>query len=709
MEKLKVECIDGYHDEAVYKINELSYLGKLIGCGESTKTSHKMIDGQIYSEKVTYLEIPCAFDIETTNIYQRDDKGQIDSSELRPYAFMYHWQFCLDDEVCFGRTWEEFKQLLDSLVRRMDLHNNRRLVVWCHNLPFEFQFMRRFVTVIDGFYRDDHKPLRVLVDGGIEFRCSLALSNMSLAKFCENERGVIHYKLTEQYDYEKIRTAITPLTDVERAYCYNDVRGLCECIRSRMRDDTLARMPMTSTGYVRRMYRAAMKQNHDNREILKNGILSPALYKMLRDAFRGGDCHANIRYVAQTLNDITSWDISSSYPAVLMTEKFPIGKWFKISRDTFEEWTKSGKIRRYACLMRVGFEKLKYIGSNGNPYLSVSKCEYLTDREQAGCRCIRDNGRVGYADGVIMTITDVDLEIIRREYEWKEMKIDSCWCSLYDYLPDELRGVLRTLFEQKTKLKGDPDHEYEYMKSKNRINASYGMMVQRLDNLLWHYSNGAYVADETPVEEQLKKYFKSKNAFLRYEWGVWCTAWARYRLRRGLWIVGRFNVYNDTDSIKCDGEFLPEFEELNAELREKAEAAGAFADDAKGKRHYMGVFEYEAKYSRFRTLGAKRYVYEEDGDITATIAGVNKKAGSRFFKEHGIDALVDKMSIEDSGHLVAYYNDDPVHKITVKHCEMTTGANVALCNDTYTIGLSDDYSDLIRMMFAGADELYYTE
>ena len=308
-----------------------------------------------------------------------------------------------------------------------------------------------------------------------------------------------------------------------------------------------------------------------------------------------------------------------------------------------------------------------------------------------------------------MTITDVDLEIIRHEYTWEEFKIDTCWASLYDYLPDELRGVLRELFRQKTQLKGVPDREYEYMKSKNRINASYGMMVQRLDNVSWHYSNGSYVADETPVEEQLDKYFKSKNAFLRYEWGVWCTAWARLRLRRGLWIVGRFNVYNDTDSIKCDGEFLPEFEDLNKELREKAEAAGAYADDTKGRRHYMGVYEYEAKYDNFRTLGAKRYVYEEDGEITATIAGVNKKAGSRYFEKNGIDALQDKMSIEDSGHLVAYYNDDPIHKITVKHCEMTTGANVALCNDTYTVKLDRDYGELIKMVFAGADELYYTE
>lgn len=709
MERISVECIDGVHQEMVYKINELSYLGKLIGCGESSKNSVRHIDDQIYTDRITYLEIAAAFDIETTNIYVQDEKGRIDSTAMRPYAFMYHWQFCLDDEVCFGRTWEEFQELIENLINRMNLNNKRRLVVWCHNLPFEMQYFRRFVNIIDGFYKEDHKPVRCLIDGGIEFRCSLALSNMSLAKFCENERGVIHYKLEDKYDYSKIRTAVTPLTEIEKAYCYNDVRALCECIKSRMKEDTLARMPMTATGYVRRLYRRAVQSNKDNREILRNGELTPELYEMLRAAFRGGDCHANIRYVSQTLKNITSWDIASSYPAVLMTERFPIGKWFRLAPSTLEKWTNSGKIKDYAYIMRVGFTGLKYVGDNGNPYLSVSKCEYLTDRNADGCRCIKDNGRIGYADGAIMTITDVDLQIIQHEYEYTSFHVEKCYASKYGSLPEEFKETLRGLFQEKTSLKGVAGREYEYNKSKNRINSSYGMMVQRLDMDLWAYSHGEYVPVKTPLAEQLEKYYKSRNSFLRYEWGVWCTCWARLRLRRGLWIVGRKNVYNDTDSIKCDGAFTEEFERLNDELKMKAAAVGAFADDPSGNRHYMGVYECEGTYDHFRTLGSKRYVIEQNGKISSTIAGVNKKSGSKYFSEHGIDSLQDGMSIKDSGHLVAYYNDDEIHKITVRHCEMTTGANVALCNDTYTIDLDNDYAELIKMMFAGVDELYYTE
>ena len=694
---INVETIKGICPENVYRIDQLSFLGKLLSCRESKKRD------------ITYLEIPCAFDIETTTIYEMDEKGQIDASRFRPYAFMYHWQFCLDDEVVFGRTWAEFSTLLSTLSTRMHLDDKTRLVIWVHNLPFEFQFFRKFVHVQEAFCKDDHKPLRVLVSGGIEFRDSYALSNMSLEKFCMNERNVIHYKLSgDDYDYSKIRTALTPLTNSEMAYCYNDVRGLCECIRSRMQDDTLASMPMTSTGYVRRLYRNAMRQDPDHRFILKNGILSPHLYQMLRRAFRGGDCHANIRYAGQTLKKISSWDISSSYPAVLMTEKYPMGKWSRVSRKYFVRHQE--EFADHAVLLSLRYEGIRYTAPYGNPYISESKCDHVpVNAENKGVNIIVDNGRIGYASWIELTVTDVDWKIIEEEYSYKKRYVREVWVCPKEYLPETFRNVLRDLFIQKTMLKNDPDHSYEYNRSKERINASYGMTVQRIDQTTWTYADGEYHAEDPDLEEQLIKYYNSRNSFLRYEWGVWCTAYARQRLRSGLRIAGRRFVYCDTDSVKCDGDFKREFEILNAMLQKKAEAAKAYAYDKAGNIHYMGVFEYECRYDLFRTLGAKKYAYQIGADVTTTIAGVNKKRGRAFFTEHGIDALQDGTVIPDSGHLVAYYNDDDPHVITVDHCEMLTASNIALCDDTYTVGVTSDYADLLKKAMENIVDLYYNE
>lgn len=689
---INVECIDGIRRERVYSIDELSYLGKLLECKESVK------------REVRYLEIPAAFDIETTTISENIDQYKL-TDDFRPYAFMYHWQFCLDDEVCFGRTWEEFQKLIIALSLRMNLSSKTRLVVWCHNLPYEAQFMRRFLHITSMFCKDDHKPLKIETADGIEFRDSYALSNMSLERFCKNERGVVHYKLSgDDYDYEKIRTAITPMSEKELAYCYNDVRGLCECIRSRMMEDTLASMPMTSTGYVRRLYRNSMRTNPDNWHILQNGRITPELYNQLRRAFRGGDCHANIRYVNQTLHDIQSFDIASSYPGVLMTEKYPMGKWTRVSTKYYKRHRKE-IAEEYCSLIEVRFEEIRYTGCCGNPYISESKCDHVPVNKNNRTDIVLDNGRIGYANWLEMTVTDVDLEIIREEYTFNKMYIRSCWICKKEYLPEEFRQVLRDLFTAKCQLKGIDD--YEYNRSKSRINASYGMTVQRVDRDNWEYVDGEYMATAGDLAELLDKYYKSRNSFLRYEWGVWCTAYARQRLRMGLAVAGRRAVYCDTDSVKADGDFIQAFEELNRELREKAEAAGAYADDRKGVRHYMGVFEYEGTYDEFRTLGAKKYGYKIGDEITTTIAGVNKKRGSDFFSDNGLDALHDGTVIPKSGHLVAYYNDDEIHRITVDHCEMTTASNIALVDDTYTIGMTGEYLDLLEKALKNVTDLYY--
>ena len=689
MQRLQVETVDGLKNEAVYTINELSLMRFNLECKESKK------------KNIIYLEIPCAFDIETTNMYKKDAAGNI-CPEPRPYAFMYHWQFCIGDQVCFGRTWNEFLYLLSELKRRMDLDNKRRLVIWCHNLAFEFQFFRRFVDIVDGFYKDVREPLRVLVDGGIEFRDSYALSNMTLQKFCENELGVIHYKLSgDDYDYSKIRTAITPMSDYELSYCYNDVRGLCECIASRMKDDTLASMPMTSTGYVRRDARRAMSTNKNNRRTFLNNRLSPELYTLCREAFRGGDTHANIHYVDQVIHDAEGEDIRSSYPTQMMEKLFPGSAFFPVRPSTFINRDMSD----YACLIHVRFRDIKYIGSCGMPYIALAKCRAITPDK------IIDNGRVLYAGALDAVITDIDLDIITSEYIFNDISFNEIYASRYAPLSDEYKSVIMDYFRAKTALADDPDKRYEYLKSKNRLNALYGMMCQRMDHPRTIYDeDGEFISEPVDLSEMVEKYYKSRNSFLSYQHGVWVTCHARKQLRDMLNIIGSDSIYCDTDSIKFIGDHLGDFENKNKELEDEAIKAEAYAEDASGEIVCLGLWDHETKkgqYEEFKTLGAKKYVYKQNGNIYSTIAGVSKKIGAEYFTKHGVDAFKIGAKITDSGHLTAYYNDDGLHYIEVNGCKMLSGANVALVNNSYTIGVTDEYLDLLEKALANQDDLYY--
>ncbi len=685
-----VHLVDGKKEiikqkETVYEIKELPYLGKLLSCSESKKG------------KVRYLNIPCAFDIEATNIYYKDSDGEI-ITDKRPFAYMYQWQFCLDDHVCFGRTWEEFQYLLYMLEVNMNLSLERRLVVYVHNLSYEWTFMRKFIDYHEGFFRDEGKPLKIVTSGGIEFRCSYALSNMALIKFCENEEGVTYYKLTDTYDYDKIRTAVTTLTEEEEAYCYNDVRGLCECIRSRLRFNTIANIPLTATGYVRRDLRESVRGNKKYRDLFKANALDADLYQnYCRKAFRGGDTHANLDHADQILIGVTSKDIASSYPAsMLINDNYPQTAFHKIKVPTFINM--SYEKRKERCfLIEIGFKELKYIGKCGIPYIAFAKCNYYSPDH------VFDNGRILYAAFATMIITDVDLEIIKHEYTFEDVRIGTIYSSMAAPLDENIRKVVLSYFERKTLLKDDDEHIYEYNKKKANLNSSYGCMVMRIDQneVKYNPTLDKYDTIERPLEDILGEFYKSRNNFLSYQHGIWITANSRMRLRKMLWKVAGDVAYCDTDSIKYIGEHDKDFEEENKILIQEAISHDAYAYDKDGNIHYAGVWEDDGHYERFKTLGAKKYIYEAYNkkgvkEIHTTIAGVNKKKGAEYFTKNGLEAFRIGEEIKNSGHLTAFYNDDDIHYITIKGCKMLTASNVALVDNKYTIGVTTEYMDLLQ-------------
>ena len=71
----------------------------------------------------------CAFDIETT---------AIDAIEQ---SIMYIWQFQLDEiGTVIGRTWQEYEYFMHNLT--LTLAEDETLVIYVHNLSYEFQFLR---------------------------------------------------------------------------------------------------------------------------------------------------------------------------------------------------------------------------------------------------------------------------------------------------------------------------------------------------------------------------------------------------------------------------------------------------------------------------------------------------------------------------------------------------------------------------------------
>lgn len=637
----------------------------------------------------TYKDIICAFDIETTRIVEIEQ------------AVMYVWMFQFGEDVTvIGRTWSEFIDFVRELKKHTDDRVN--LVVYVHNLSYEFQFLRGIYQ----FQSDEVfavKPRKVLKCdmSFIELRCSYLHTNMSLSEFT-SKMGAEHGKLSgREFDYTKRRFYWTELTEKELDYCCNDVQGLVESLNIEMANDgdNLYSIPLTSTGYVRRDAKQAMR--HTPHNYMKNQLPDYRTYKMLEEAFRGGNTHANRYYAGQVLVNVHSADRSSSYPDVLCNCKFPVSKFEYVGFQEFEDVVNLIAKRGKAVLMRVSFTKIRLRDETwGCPYLTRDKSRNIIEE-------VCDNGRILTADYLETTLTDIDFRIILEEYEWKDCCTFEVAHAKYGRLPPSLIAETISYYRYKTELKDVDGQEVFYMKSKNKLNSIYGMMAQKQIRQEIDFINGEFKPHNDDEEILLDK--ANKKAFLNYAWGVWTTAWSRLRLEEGIRLAHGEHaefVYCDTDSVKYLGEI--DWNKYNEERIKDSLESGAYATDPHGVTHYMGVYEREKDMTEFATLGAKKYCYryekvnrktgEIEYPLITTIAGVSKASGGVELEKHGgIGAFKPGFIFHDAGGTESIYNDSPeITQMEIDGHIVHITSNVVIKDSTYTLGITGEYERLLK-------------
>ena len=667
-----------------------------------------------------YLSIFGTFDIETTNIVLN----------AAPCAIMYIWQACLGDlegnqrDVYVGRTWRDFVDFLAEIADRYKLHSKRRIVWYDHNLGFEFQFLRSLLYISDMFAVKKRVPVSFIGNDCHEFRCSWRLTNMSLAKFCESE-NVEHGKLSG-YDYLKERFADTPMTDDELLYAVDDVLGLHEgiCHSLKMSGDTLATVPKTSTGYVRREARERVQSNPQNGFSFKDTQLSPFEYKLCKAATRGGNTHANVLYSGQVLgidNDgapafMRSRDKKSSYPFEMCLPQYPIGRFMydgSFNKVCFPDIADG----RDAVIMHVVIYQPRLKEGVYFPYIAKNKCQKMPPKANADYWY--DNGRVIKAPYVRCVINEIDAAIIESQYDYDYIDAVDVIRTNKGYLNKEFRDYVLELFKMKCELEfGDP---YFYMKFKNKINALFGMMLTDISREDVTYKLNKWAGELPPVATSLIKYYQNFNSFLSYQHGLYVTSGARASLERGLRLVGIDGVYTDTDSVKYIGDYTDEFNALNADIIRYSKECGIEPVTVNGKTSILGIWEEDAAYSAFITHGAKKYAYRysyddcnkasKRGHLGVTVAGLNKtKAVAYLESKGGLKAFdAGKYSPDgytrglefgeyDSGRLEAKYDDVVRYeRLVYKGHKIEVTSNVALVPTTYTLGITKEYSDLIEM------------
>ena len=649
------------------------------------------------------VNVFAAFDIETSTVWKSDINTDA-------HAFMYIWQYQIEDYLIKGRTWEEWIELLAVLKTGLEEYGciektakTPVMVTWIHNAAFEFTFISGLYPFRDDecFFRDARKPIYFRMMDCFEFRCSYIQSNLSLAALTK-QTGVKMKLSGQKFDYNKVRFPWTELSEFEEEYTTTDVESLVKAMKIRIQKsgDTLLTVPLTSTGYVRRECKASLKDRYLEINEMKpykgeNGV---RVYRLLRAAFRGGNTHGNRYYVGHICNDVYSYDIASSYPTQQLTKKFPMKPFKWLDGDLSVERVFMFIGLGYAVVGEYHFTGIRLKNPKEPiPYISLSRCEARNFR--------LDNGRILHADYIEISLTEIDLQIIFETYDYDKIEIVQCMVAQKDYLPAEYRAVIQDYYNKKTALKGDDTEEgkYIYMKSKNMLNSVYGMSATDPIHQEIKYNGGDYIRSgyDSMTAEEIEKALK--GAAFPYQWGVYTTAYARQQLQDAIKLCGDKIIYCDTDSVKTLGD-VP-IDRLNDALRKKADAVGAFADDMHGNRHYIGLFEDDGHYQQFITQGAKRYAYIKDnGKMGVTVAGVsteiNEETGISFAVEElkTLKRFKPGMKWTKAGGTQAVYNDsdDFDYQDPGTGKKVHISKNVAIIPTTYIMTHSRDYNLLLK-------------
>lgn len=549
---------------------------------------------------------------------------------------MYAWVFGINGKCVCGRSWGEFLELITTLIETYNLNLKKRLIIYIHNLSYEFQWFRKYFQWYKVFSLEQRKPIYAITKDGIEFRCSYLLSGYNLETLGENLTKYKVEKKVGDLDYNLIRHSLTHLSDKEWGYILNDGLVVMAHIQEEIeRLGDITKIPLTKTGYVRNLCREKCLKG-DNRfdyvKRIKSLTLSEQTYTQLKQGFMGGFTHANINYVNKVLHNVHSYDFTSSYPAVMLSEKFPMSAPILTQIKSQEDFL--FYLKTYCCLFDVKFHNIRSITSFEN-YISVSRCRNIE-------HFVVNNGRVIEATELTLTVTEQDFNIISRMYEWDSMEIGNFHRFYKDYLPKEIITTILELYKNKTELKGVTGKEVEYLVSKGMINSVYGMCVTDIckNEATYDTQWGEIKAD---VKALIDKYNNDRQRFLFYAWGVWVTAYSRRNLFTGILEFKNDYIYSDTDSLKVFNadKHLDYIKRYNKRITEKIETCLKYYDlplnsarpkTIKGKEKPLGVWDDEGIYDRFKTLGAKRYITERNGEIEITIAGVSKKAGIRYLK-----------------------------------------------------------------------------
>lgn len=423
----------------------------------------------------------------------------------------------------------------------------------------------------------------------IEIRDSLKLLTMT-AEEISKTYGLEDKKL--KIDYDEYREPDHELTQDEIDYIHNDITIVAKGL-SILFAEGLNRLTTGSNAL------AYFKSLIGMREFFRRfPPLETVIDDDLRQAYKGGFTFLNPKFAGRIIDEGIVLDVNSLYPwAMHSPNKLPYGR--PIYFDGEYEYDKLHPlyIQRLTCqfdLKPDGIPCIQLKNSRG-----YEPTEYLTT---SNITIIKDGKKIVMENLICLTVTNIDLELIKDNYELKDVTYHCGWkfraaTGLFD-------GYIDYWMEQKIKASKEGNKGLRAI-SKLMLNSLYGKFATS------PYIRSAipYLTDKGIKFKKTDRKERDKNQRVYLPTGEFITAIARDKtIRTAKSCYDRF-IYADTDSCHIVGTTIPD----NIDVDDFA----------------LGAWKHESTFTKAKFLRAKTYIEEIDGKLKVTVAGL-PKAGHKY-------------------------------------------------------------------------------
>ena len=624
----------------------------------------------------TYLyDVVSAFDIETSSVIT--DAGNV--------GIMYHWQWLIHKTIFIGRTWEQFDRFQRKLREILGLRFNVHLNVFVHNLGFEFQYLRSHLSVRPEsiISRKNREVLKCSTEEGFILRDTYAISNKSLDDTVQDlfMDGISKLKTL---DYSKVRTPETYISTEELEYCLMDVICVAKYVDSMIGEyKHYNNIPITFTDIARRHLRSAL--SNDYFELLRKDYVIRDFdeFLSLQNALHGGFVYSKTGY----FENVTSMDIKSMYPSVVLTCKLPIGTSTYYDAEECNIPTQFLDDENKFCIVTAELIGVKPYNES---FLVMSRnhifnIDGVLEADNLYC----EHNRVYSADRLVIVCTAEDLSIYKTYYNIDRVGILEMYAWDTDYIPLELAKYLINLFSKKESI---PDG-IEKRKVKVELNSlGFGVHATSPCRDGYAYSESkCWYSKSHDFNAEINRYnypANKRGRVTHFAWGIAIPALARRRLFNVIDCMELDDIiYIDTDSIKFIGDYTELFEDYNNLVIESNAKVALERFLNVTKFSNIGTFVNEGTASRFKTLGPKKYIFELNNEITRHISGLPKTGAKLVDFSNFDESLI--LDSDVSGKTSSIYVDNCINASVVDYTGKRTTVyeptSVFIYNEVYSM------------------------